>query len=531
MAKRFQNIILVSVSTLGSRVLGLLRDMLTMSFLGLSMASSAFLFAFTVPNLFRRLLGEGALTSAFIPVLAEKVQREGRESALVFVNQIVSWAFLALALVILVGAACYGTLAWAMESGMGADWDPEMREQWRSGAWMGLFLIPYMLLVCLAALLGAVLNVLQRFAIHALSAVWLNMAMILALVVGGWWLGLPPLQLSYLLCLGVFVGGVFQLTIPFVALWGEGWRPRPDFQRNGAVNEVFLLFLPGVAGAAIMQINILVSRVLAFSLNTEATAALYLANRLVELPLGLFTIAIATVIFPQLSLLAAAKDEKGLCGTYGQGLRMILAITVPASIGLILLSEPILGFFFQWGRFTAMDVMATRPLLIIYAIAIPFYSLSTYVTRGFHSLKDTRTPVRVAGWNFCINLVCSLVFMQLWGTPGLAAANLLAAIYQSFHLQWLLIRKKPVFSDVSLRAALIRILSAGAVMGLVTWGGWFVIHSALGEGKTAFLLAILVLIPLGVLVYFACLWALRFEERREVGDLLLRLLRRKSPSR
>lgn len=526
MAKRFQNIVLVSASILGSRILGLFRDMLTMTFLGLSIASSAFLFAFTVPNLFRRLLGEGALTSAFIPVLAEKVQREGKESALAFVNQITSWAFLVLTILILVGAVCYGGLAYAMETGMGAGWEADMREQWRSGAWMGMLLIPYMLLVCLAALMGAVLNVLQRFAIHALSAVWLNLTMIAVILIGGVWLQLPPLKLAYFLCLGVLMGGVLQLLIPMGALWQEGWRPKADFQRNEAVNEVFRLFLPGVAGAAIMQVNILVSRLLAFTLNTEATAALYLANRLVELPLGLFTVAVATVIFPQLSLLVAAKDDKGVGDTYAQGLRMILAITIPAAIGLVLLSEPLLGFFFQWGRFSAADVRATQPLLIIYSIAIPFYSLSTYATRGFHAFKDTRTPVRVAGWNFVVNLICSIVFMRIWGTPGLAAANLLAAIYQAFHLQWLLASKKSVLGRVALRGALIRILPAGSVMAVVTWAGWVAIHALLSDGKWGFLLAIVLLIPLSVLVYFAGLWILRFEDREEVADLLLRVFRR-----
>jgi putative peptidoglycan lipid II flippase len=172
----------------------------------------------------------------------------------------------------------------------------------------------------------------------------------------------------------------------------QGWRPRVELRGEAALAELWQLFLPGLLGAAILQVNILVSRLLAYSLDESAVSVLYLASRLMELPLGVFTIAVATVFFPLLAKALSAGDEVGFSEAFLRGMRLILGISVPAGIGLITLGEPILECLFLWGAFERADVLATVPLLAIYGFGLPFYSAATFATRGLHASKDMRTP-------------------------------------------------------------------------------------------------------------------------------------------
>ncbi|MBC2594760.1 murein biosynthesis integral membrane protein MurJ [Ruficoccus amylovorans] len=522
MAKNLQNILIVSVSTLGSRLLGLLRDILMMGFLGLSATSSAFIFAFTVPNLFRRLLGEGALSSALIPIFSDALKQEGKGPAFNFANRVLSRALVVLLILAGVGMVGFGT-GWLLIRHAGlAETLQVDRQQWEWGCEMGVLLLPYMVLVCLAALMGGILNVLQRFAVHALTAVWLNLALIAALLIGGWLLGLRDFPLAIALCVGVLVGGAVQLVVPMVALFKEKWRWKFDFTHTQRLAELNRIFLPAVAGAAVMQVNVLVSRLLAFGLNDTGVTALYLANRLVELPLGVFAIAVATVIFPNLSLLAAAGDKAGIVRLYGEGLRLILAVTVPAAVGLAVLAGPVLGLLFEWGRFSSLDVAQTVPVLAVFACALPFYGLATMATRGFHSMKDTRTPVRIAVVSFVVNLVLSLVLMIPFGTVGLAVANFVSAGVQAVGLAMVLPRRLIVFSGARLVNGLVRIVLAALGMGLVTWLLWRGLSLWVPPGKWADVLAVGVVIPVSAAVYFGLLWMSGFEDRRALLDLFLR---------
>jgi len=517
---RLKKIVTVAGTTMLSRVLGLVRDMLTAALLGLTATASAFFFAFTIPNLFRRLLGEGALTSVFIPVLSDELQAHGKSGAFRFANTVLSW--LVVVLVGLVGmsvvllAVVAGWLQTVKDTGLEA----EQLEQWRLGCWLGACLMPYMLFICLAAVFSAALNVLERFAVPAFSPVLLNLAMIAALVIAGIGLDLPIDTVVLYLCWGVLLGGVLQLLLPMTALMRLGWRPAVDFSRSQRLQQLLRLFLPGVVGAAVAQVNVLVSRLLAFQLNASAVAALFYANRLVELPLGIFTIAITTVFFPRLSRLASAREEVGLQTVYAQGIRLVLAITVPAMVGLIVLREPILRLLFEWQAFSAADVAETDPLLLCYAAALPFYSLSTFVSRGFHSLQDTRTPVRIAMVAFGVNLVGSLIGMQWLGTLGLALANMLAAIVQSLLLHYALKSKGAHFRAIRYGQAVSRILIAAAVMGLFAWGGAEGMSHFLADGKALQLGVVVVVIPLAVMLYFAVLMLLKFEDMSALLGLL-----------
>ncbi|MBC8189191.1 MAG: murein biosynthesis integral membrane protein MurJ [Puniceicoccaceae bacterium] len=511
MLQNLKNIAVVSLSTVGSRLLGLLRDVLVFAALGTSLWNSAFILAFTLPNLFRRLLGEGALTSAIVPVFSDVLERDGRAGAFRFFNQVL--LRLLLGLLVIIGSGMI-LLSWAA----GSDWLPG---RWTTGAALAVWLLPYMLFICLAAILSAGLNLVGRFAVAASTPILLNLAMIAALT-AGLWLNADAARIVYWLCGGVLVGGCLQLLLPAIDLMRQGWRPRVESAGGAALAELWQLFLPGLLGAAILQVNILVSRLLAYSLDESAVSVLYLASRLMELPLGVFTIAVATVFFPLLAKALSTGDEAGFSTAFLQGLRLVIGISLPAGVGLYVLGEPIIELLFFWGAFGRTDVMATVPLLAIYGIGLPFYSAATFATRGLHASKDMRTPVRVAGYCLLINFSAGLLLMQFWGACGLATANVLAAIAQSYLLWRALSARHAALSFCAMRLALAKLLLAGAVMGAVCaiTSRWL---NAFGFAeKLDAALAVAVCVPGGVCVYFALLYLLRFKELDALKALLLR---------
>lgn len=516
MSKNLERIGIVSVATVLSRVLGLLRDVLTFAVFGVSAFSAAFLFAFTLPNLFRRLLGEGALMAALVPTLTEEIEENGRSGAFRLLSQVFSWLFL-----ITTGLALAGIGAFLLVSLIGG-----LEARWYLSSELAIYLFPYVVFVCLAAALAAGLNVLNRFAIPALTAVWLNLAMIVCL--GGFglfWAETDKGRMLWL-CLGVLLGGFLQLAIPFVALVREGWRPRPDWKPSPRVKEVYRLMLPGLAGTAIFQINVLVSRSLAFGVDEAGVSVLYLANRLMEFPLGIFTMAVATVIFPLLSRHAVRGDAVNYAHAYRKGLRLILLIALPAAAGIFFLSEPIISLLFQYGAFGATATALTVPVLGIYALTLPLYSIATFATRGFHSLKNTSTPVRIAGASFVVNLTASLLLMKPLGIVGLALANLASIIFQSGLLQVRLVRSHGGLGLKALWPDLFKMAGATAGMCLVLWGLGGRLQAWGGGEKAGDALALGLLIPAGVAVYFGVVWLLRVEGRHEAEELFCRLLRR-----
>lgn len=513
MLKNLKNIAVVSLSTGGSRVLGLARDIMIFAALGASLWNSAFILAFTLPNLFRRLLGEGALTSAMVPVFSDILERDGREGAFAFFNQVLLRLFLALIVLVTCGMLLLGYLA---HSGM-------LSERWELGASLAVLLLPYMIFICLAAIIAAGLNILGRFAVAACTPILLNLAMIGTLA-AGMWLSDDQARVVYWLCGGVLVGGLLQFALPAWDFARAGWRPRRVKRATSDLRELWRLFLPGLMGAAILQVNIMVSRLLAYSLDDAAVSVLYLASRLMELPLGVFTIAVATVFFPLLARAVAAKNDRGVADALTQGMRLVVGISFPAGVGLLILGGPILELLFQWGAFDANDVAATIPLIAIYAIGLPFYSAATFATRGLHACKDMKTPVRVAGLCLMVNVVCGVLLMQFYGASGLAAGNVIAAIVQAVVLWRAMSKRCADVGFTRLRAAFGKIVLAGIAMGLFCLvGRAFVLSFDLAE-KVRAAVMVCVLVPGGAALYFGLLSLLKFEELRAFTAMARRFL-------
>lgn len=496
----FRNIAIVSGSTGASRVLGLIRDVLLYAGLGASVWTSAFILAFSLPNLFRRLLGEGAMTSALVPVLSGVMHREGQGAAFGFFSTVVRQMFLILLILTLGGVLL---LRWLTQSA-------DLSERWLLGAQLSVYLLPYLLFICLSAIFSAGLNVMGRFATAAAMPSVLNLCMI-GSIGGALLCRQTPEAMVYWLCVGVLIGGAIQLLLPIVNFAGLGWRLNTRATSDAPMKELRSLFVPALAGAAILQINILVSRLLAHGLNESAVSVLYLASRLMELPLGLFTIAVATVFFPMMAEALSRSDTDTFARNFASGMRLVFAISVPAGIGLIILGGPIVELL-RFGHFAAADAEIVVGLVALYGAGLPFYSLATFSTRGLHAAKLIRCTVRIAGICLIINLLGSLLMMQFWAEYGLAAANAFAALIQSI-LLWRALAKNHASLKLSdLLPAFAKVLLSAGIMGLFCAGGLFYINSYGWEGKLHAWVAATLLIPASMLLYFLVLYAFGFDE-------------------
>lgn len=490
---------------LASRIFGLARDALIFTYLGVSEWSSAFVLAFTLPNLFRRLLGEGALTSALIPVFSGVFVANGKEAAFSVLNKVIA-RFLGIICVV-TGIVVVALLA--------VKYIPGLPERWYLGAELAEILMPYMGMICLAAVVSALLNILDHFGSLGLSAVWLNVSMIASLYVGGKWFQHDPKRQVECLCVGVLVGGVLQLWIPAHQLWKRGWKWHFDGGRCEEMSHVVRLFLPGVLGAAVFQINLLCGRLIAFSMDATATSVLYLVNRFMELPLGLFVFAITTVVFPTLAVAIAKCSWGAVADHYRRGLLLVLGLTIPAGVGMAVLRNPIISLFFEWGKFGAQDVNACSPLFLIFAWALPFYAQTTFVTRGFHAMKDTVTPVKIAFKVFALNIFLSLAMYRL-GVVGLSLANVFSTIFHGICLQRAISRRNEAFHFTGLWRPIGRMILAAILMGVVCQGILAIMQVEEAPSKWLLVRSLMSVIACGSVVYGLSLYLLQAPGKRKL---------------
>jgi putative peptidoglycan lipid II flippase len=511
-SKHLKNIGVVSLLTGISRVLALVRDQVGAMIFGGSVFNDAFLTAFSLPNLFRRLLGEGALTAAFVPTLQEELQENGRPGAFLLLNRVASW------LLIVTG----GLVAMAMIVFSHSRWIPGHDDKWYLAADLTVIMFPYLAFICLAASFNATLNVLQHFTEPALSPIWLNLAMILSLGGAGLHFAQTPLGEVHWLCAGVLVGGFFQMTVPAGVLMRAGWRPRFAPELVPRVRQIIALMAPGLFGTAIYQINTFVSRMLSFSLQVSTATVMFYALRLTEFPIGVFAIAVSTVVYPLIARHAAAGDYAAMGHDFHRGLRLILIINVPAAAGLALLSEPIVRLIYQHGAFTPENATLMAQLLRLFVIGLPFFSIVNLTIRAFYAVKDMATPVKIAAVDFAVNLVLSLMLRRWLGAAGLVLASTTAIMVQTFLLQRALSRKLPGLTFTPLWPSVAKVLAATLAMSALVWAGWTGLKGA-GLGRLADFLALGGLIPLAVAVYGAVLWALKIEGREDFAALFAKV--------
>jgi putative peptidoglycan lipid II flippase len=513
-SKSLKNIGVLSFLTVVSRVLGLLRDSIQLATFGAGEVMSAFLTANIAPNLFRRLLAEGSMTAAFIPTLQEELHVNGKEGTFRLLSKVSSWLLVITSALVLVAMAVFSQSRRLL---------PGHDEKWYLFADLTVILFPYLALISLSAAFSAALNVHQRFFEPALSPIWLNLTIIASLGGAGLYFSKSPIIAIHWLCAGWLAGGFLQMAVPGAVLIHDGWRPTFDLGLSPRVREIAHLMTPGIFGTAIYQINFSVSRLLAFSLDDASASYLYAINRLMEVPIGVFAVAVTTVIYPLIAKHAVKGDFGAMAGDFQKGIRLILIINIPAAVGLALLSGPIVQLVFRHGLVTQAAAHSMGLLLTIMVIGLPFFSVTNLMVRAFYAIKDTKTPVRVATVDFFINIAVTLTLIPYLGVVGIVIASTTAIIAQTLLLAWALVRRLPQMHFAPLLPSFLKVLLGTVVMAVVVGAGWFGVQSLRFGGTTSALIAVLGLIPAGVAVYGLVLWKLEIEGRDEIGAMLARM--------
>ena len=507
---------IVGSATLLSRIFGYLRDMVTAYFFGVGPVADAFIAAFRIPNMLRRLFAEGSLSISFVPVFTDTLKQEGKEEAFRMAG-----AALRLLSVILAGVAVLGVLAspWivsAIATGFRAD-----PVKFELTVLLARIMFPYVICICLVALCMGILNVLGHFAAPALAPVALNLTMIASLFLGGFLTDDAHARAQILAC-GVLVGGGVQLVMQVPALVKQGFSPfglGPLW--HPALRQVGRLMLPAVLGAAVYQVNIFVGTMLASLLEGGSIAALFFADRIVQFPLGVFAISLGTAVLPSLSRQMSDGDLKGVAETFSFGLRFTLFVTVPASVGLAVLREPIVDLLFSWGAFDARGVSMTAEALLYYAMGLWAVSCVRVTVPLYYAFKDTKTPVYVAVASIGVNIVLSLFLMRSMGHAGLALAVSASSVFNFLTLLTLLIRRGMVQLHGSvLGRSVARILVAAALMG----GAVVAFFKGAGYLWPGFSPAVGALpgVVVGVLVYGGTVSVLKSPECSAVVNLMKR---------
>jgi putative peptidoglycan lipid II flippase len=444
--------------------------MVIASFLGAGSGADAFFVAFRIPNLLRRLFAEGALSAAFIPTYVETLHKDGRDQAARLARITCTFAAIVLAVVTIAGIAFSSGLVQLIAPGFVED-----ASKFQLTVDLNRIMFPYIFFISLVALASGVLNSMGHFAAPAAAPAILNISMIAAVMVFSTGLGVSPV---YGLAWGVVVAGVLQLLLQFPFITAEGIALRPDFDfRHPALKRIGRLFIPAAFGGAVYQLNVMVGTILASKLPSGGVSWLYYADRVVELPLGIFAIALGTAVLPSMSRLAADRDMAGLTHSVSFALRLIAFFTIPASVALILLAEPIIAVLFQRGLFTAVDTQQTAEALKWYTAGLWAFSGLKVVIQGFYSLKDTKTPVWIAIGAVIVNLVAGLALMGPMQQGGLALATSLAAAFNVVVLFVILVRRLGSFPSRYFAQSMARMCAASAIMAipllyLRTLGEW-----------------------------------------------------------
>ena len=499
--------LVVGSMTFLSRILGLARDVVLARLLGVSAGTDAFFVAFRIPNFLRRLFAEGAFNQAFVPVLNEYRTNGSQAAVQQLVNRVAGSLGTTLVFVTLLGVLGAPVLITLFAPGFGDD--PVKRGL---AIEMLRLTFPYLFFISLTAFAGAILNTWGRFAVPAFTPVLLNLSLIAAaLFVAPQFAGE---RMAVALAWGVLIAGVVQLAFQLPFLARIGMLPRPEFVRGDpGVKRILTLMAPALFGVSVSQINLLLDTVLASLLQTGSVTWLYYSDRLMEMPLGVFAIAIGTVILPSLSRDHAAESPESFSRTLDWALLLVLLIGLPSMLALIVIAEPLLAALFHYGEFGARDVEMTAMSLRAYAVGLLAFMLIKILAPGYFSRQDMKTPVRIGIIAMVSNMVLNLILVWPLQHVGLALATALAGWINAGLLYRGLRREGVYLPGAGWAAMLLRFAVAAAVMcaGIHWLAGqtdaWF------EGGASERVLWLLAVVGLGAVLYFASLLLLGLRPR------------------
>ena len=500
--------------TLISRVTGFVRDILIAALLGAGPVADAFFVAFKLPNFFRRLTGEGALTVAFVPMFAGSLEADGRKAAVDFAAEVQA-VLLAVLLAFLL--AIEVAMPWAML--VLAPGFADEPERFVLAVELTRITFPYLPLISLVALWGGILNSLDRFWAMAAAPILLNLVLIAALVLAAGRAETPGHALAW----GVALAGVVQALFLAEACRREGVLPRLRRPRlTPEVRRLLKLMLPAALGAGVVQVNLLVDVGLASLLPAGSVSFLYYADRVVQLPLGVVGVAIGTALLPMLARQVRSGNETEAAGTQNRAIEMGLLLTLPAAAALLVIADPLTAVLFERGRFAAADGDATAAAMAAFAAGLPAFVLIKAFQPGFFARRDTATPVKVAVVGVLANLAFNLVLMPLFAHVGIALATTLAAWLNAGLLGWLLMRRGHFRPDARLRRRALRIAAAAAAMAVAVWAAARGLEPWLTAGSAEGVAALAAVIAVGLAVYTVAGTLLGAARPRELAAALRR---------
>jgi putative peptidoglycan lipid II flippase len=507
---------------MASRVLGLVREMVISNLLGASHATDAFNVAFRIPNLVRDLFAEGAMSSAFVPTFTARLTKEGTAPAWRLARNVITTLVIVTAAFVVLGMIFAAPLV-TLIAGDFADTQGKLELT----IFLTRLMLPFLTLVALAAVAMGMLNSLRHFFIPALSPAMFNVASIVCLI--GLWPLMPRLGLDGVtaLAIGTLVGGLMQFAIQWPLLRREGFHYRPlvDWRDEG-LRRMLVLMGPGTVGMAATQVNVLVNTTLATAVD-GAPSWLNYAFRLMYLPIGLFGVSIAAATLPEVSRQGTERDHAAMRATITHALSLMLMLNVPATVGLIVLDEPIIRVIFEHGRFTSRDTLATAAALQFYAIGLIGYSVVRIASPVFYALGQSRTPVIVSVVSVLLNAALNLVLMKWLGYRGLALGTSIAALVNALLLLVLLRRSIHGLDVMRVLGSLARIVVASAAMGAAAAATDRVLLAWLpGDTPLLQILRLAADIAVALLVLAGAAWLLRIPEFHESVEMVGRRLRR-----
>jgi putative peptidoglycan lipid II flippase len=492
-----KNFATVGGATATSRILGFVRDIFVAAALGTGPVADAFFVAFRFPNLFRRLFAEGAFNSAFVPLYARALEGEGEAEARKFGEEALSVLLTALLVVTAVAEIAMPLLMFVMAPGFSAD-----PEKFDLTVVLTRIAFPYLALVSLVAFYSGVLNSRGRFAAAAFAPALLNVVLIGVLLVVFWqgWDSHPAAGTA--LAIGTIVGGIAQLALVMYATHRAGAvmtlrRPR----LTPRVRRLVKLGVPGVVAGGITQINIVIGTMIA-SMAPGAVSYLYYADRLYQLPLGIVGIAIGVVLLPDLSRQLRAGRDDLASHSENRAIEFAMALTLPSSVALFVMANPIIEVLFQRGSFGPADTVATAAALAAFAVGLPAFVLIKVFSPGFFAREDTRTPMWFAGVAVTVNVVISLALFPYLAHVGIAIATAVSGWVNAALLAGTLYRRGHFTPDVSLKRRLPLILLAAALMGAALLAAMWALAPMLDHGSFAIrAMAVGILVLAGVLLF------------------------------
>ncbi len=515
---------IIGLAVMCSRVLGLIREQICAALFGGGGAMDAFTAAFRIPNLLRDLFAEGALSTAFVTTFSKTAARSSDVAAWALANKIATLA------AVVLGALCV----------LGIIYSPQLVAMLAPGfnpakaaltVTLTRVMFPFILLVSLAALVMGMLNAKNVFAMPAMASSFFNLGSIAGGVGLGYWLDpqFGPLALIGL-AIGTLFGGALQLGVQLPQLHRLGFRYRPDFNwRDPGVTAVLSLMGPSVIAASTTQFNVLINSIFASHLGDGPIFWLSIAFRLMQLPLGLFGVALGTVTLPLLARLAVAGNLSAFRGELSRGMRLAFLLTIPCTVGLVMLAGPIVSVLYEHGRFDAFQVGEAAGALRFYAIGLAGYAALKVLVNAFYALDKRRTPMYTSFLAVALNLLLNWIFTRQlgWGHRGLAFSTGCVATCNFLLLYWLMHRHLKRLETRRMSALLAKVVAASAVLALVCWssqhwllGGWAQLHFAARLGL------LLVTIAAGMLAFLGIGAALRIEELQELGQALRRRVHR-----